>query len=99
MPDTNSQHTPGPWTIGHRTAYGYGIDATGDVKTGICYGANIEDARLIAAAPDLLAALKAILQGAHDVEIGARSDSVSYQIHGPLMNAARDAIAKAEAAR
>lgn len=63
--ESQSQHTPGPWSVeeqwatdadgkGFRFAYWIGAD-DGEICRSVL---SLEDARLIAAAPDLLAALK-----------------------------------------
>lgn len=50
-------HTPAPWSIEWHDGYAYIMSANGaDVVQ-----CNTQDARLIAAAPDLLAALQALL--------------------------------------
>ncbi len=55
-----SKHTPGPWTVNYRrvTPVAGKQDGTDDVCH--VYGDNEANARLIAAAPQLLAALKAV---------------------------------------
>ena len=59
------RHTPGPWTvkiidtISDEPAYWQIIDTHGGV-VGDVQSVNAADARLIAAAPDLLAALQAL---------------------------------------
>jgi len=60
----NTQHTPGPWTAKQQQPDGFGDPMFG--RFYVCAGAsavaqhcrNEDDARLIAAAPDLLEALK-----------------------------------------
>lgn len=80
------EHTPGPWTYGDDGISGCSFvpePPTADTPHGL--GLRLEaDARLIAAAPDLLAALRAICEAGDAIEV---------------MNAlptARAAIAKAE---
>lgn len=60
-PDT--QHTPGPWTIKqHHAASRYGSDAwTLWPQGSVCDSLSVPDACLISAAPDLLAALEALI--------------------------------------
>lgn len=91
-----SKHTPGPWTIDEhelgsfiRCAGGYII--TGPVNERPGYKAN---ARLIAAAPNLLEALMKAATALERVEhlIGGGDDEVS--IESEILTA-RDAIAKA----
>jgi hypothetical protein len=48
-------HTPGPWTVSEPTG-AYIQSAAGGIAA-LTYGAREADARLIAAAPDMLAAL------------------------------------------
>ena len=83
-----SKHTPGPWSVyasqrrsGHAHHRVIGSDGNG-----ICY-AEKDDARLIAAAPDLLAACKSI------VGVFESHDDVPIYV-----SKARAAIAKAEGA-
>jgi hypothetical protein len=58
----NAKHTPGPWVV--RNAIGHNplliCNQSGDQIAELCYmnGPEMDDARLIAAAPDLLAALE-----------------------------------------
>lgn len=92
------KHTPGPWT--------YDVNEDGEllemeagnewVSNGCgCCGSprvsNVEDARLMAAAPDLLDALKNILSWAVDVH----DPRVEVVINYAGIDAARAAIAKA----
>lgn len=63
----SATHTPGPWKLiwwgNERYPYPLSIDTADDAcwiaRNGTC--SNPADARLIAAAPDLLAALKAVM--------------------------------------
>ena len=75
----NTQHTPGPWgileEIGHPsliTAWNENAGATDDIAV-VCdeYEGQPSqaNARLIAAAPDLLAALQGMLEWARRVEV------------------------------
>lgn len=84
-----SKHTPGPWTIRETATHITVIGANNeslfhDDKRIPCV---IQDARLIAAAPDLLDALRAMLDNCHDTE---RDDAIVASVA-----AARAAIAKA----
>lgn len=65
---TNTQHTPGPWqiwaeitAISRNPCTGHTISRGDDVFICDAVGTSAADARLIAAAPDLLAALQALL--------------------------------------
>jgi hypothetical protein len=83
-----SEHTPGPWEI-----RGDVIEAGGEI---VCDPFdNRANARLIAAAPDLLEALKAIMK-AEIAYTGAVE--VAFEFAGPpdLVKHSRAAIAKAE---
>lgn len=108
---TETKHTPGPWTVEE-----YGDDETPtlvihkDSESRVCFMATpgshgdlamIEaDAHLIAAAPDMLAALKAasgyLLNAAIDLETGAPKKTALATINGGL-DLVRAAIAKATA--
>ena len=97
-----SKHTPGPWRAYQRADYttpGWVILWPDTSKPGIHHrrldsnGGFIEaDARLIAAAPDLLKALKAIVKSLAD------QDDEGLIEHAQQMIDARAAIDKAEAA-
>lgn len=95
---SESKHTPGPWIFDGDLVWAASIDGyvantrTEDMTSGenIAKRDALEqieaNARLIAAAPDLLDALKSIVMSA---EIG------NAAILGPLLVSARAAIAKA----
>lgn len=62
----SGQHTPGPWKIDQNAELPLAIIESGEMGYGIAEigernPINLANARLIAAAPDLLAALKALL--------------------------------------
>ena len=80
------QHTPGPWTVDNQYIHGPDgirfLAVAGD-------GAGQANARLIAAAPDLYAALENIIE--HRERMGLGSDHV--------YDAARAALAKANATK
>lgn len=95
----NAKHTPGPWTMGWEGAVrepGLGrpcVGTTGYADWVGPHGAEA-DARLIAAAPDLLAALTAVLGSATDAGgLGGAYITVS----GDTIRSARAAIARATA--
>lgn len=86
-----SDHTPGPWPLGRaRTCDHYTI---GDRAPYIAAVRKEADARLIAAAPDLVAAL------IHDAELRAiDAGKKCADFRGFLSASARAALAKAGAA-
>lgn len=102
------KHTPGPWHTGegqaNRIVYAPNGYAICDTKVFHCYSTTHEDkanARLIAAAPDLLEALEAI-QAYADValakpELFGGIEAVR-NLRGPAFDDARAAIAKATGA-
>ena len=92
----SSAHTPGPWYLNPR---GWVVQSTGDIVTRLeCSNNKEADARLIAAAPELLAALAgcadALREAGKDFaqanKLAARPNL--YELHE---QAARAAIAKA----
>ena len=97
-----TQHTPGPWTTSAPASYR--INTAGDIyivqhvpehigAASVSLGEKTANARLIAAAPDLLAALNYIASIASDYAKG-------QQMHGDdvreILGTARTAIARAE---
>lgn len=58
---TNTQHTPGPWMIEADALGEFTITTEGGVTIADVYGRNQATAHLIAAAPDLLAALERLV--------------------------------------
>lgn len=98
-------HTPGPWTI-HRWGDGdYEVNAASET---VCNVPGFDDetvdvdraepnARLISAAPDLLAACHAV---AHDLQAALDGDDFSgmpdAELFRAFLNVLRPAIAKAE---
>ena len=83
---TQAKHTPGPWTVDNQYIHGPDgirfLAVAGD-------GAGQANARLIASAPDLYAALENIIE--HRERMGLGSDHV--------YDAARAALAKANATK
>ena len=80
-----SAHTPGPWSVGWGTGFINQVQI--EPAIGYAYGSGKEvkaNARLIAAAPELLTALQGALES---METGITSIGV--------IQAARDAIAEA----
>lgn len=85
-----SKHTPGPWHVSSNTAQDLvcaGDEVVADCTTGDLPDISIANARLIAAAPELLEACKSLLPEGWD-------DGVMD--HMPGVKIARLAIAKAE---
>jgi hypothetical protein len=89
-------HTPGPWMLQDCWEGGAllirGIDPRSHPQASLQV-VPIEDARLIAAAPDLLAALKAIVDALRIDAPGTPLNNHKYDVLGA---AAHAAIAKAE---
>ena len=94
-----SNHTPGPWRVEHSTAKGYLYmsylysDEHHIISVGgssISKGENKANARLIAAAPDLLAACEAVWQSCD------REGRIMLPSNGTTITALRAAIAKAK---
>ena len=92
-----SKHTPGPWTAiiekdGEHVVDTYVVDVDEDVVVRPSAKLSEPDARLIAAAPDLLAALRALItEWDRPREIPADPDWCDA-----IVGQARAAIAKAE---
>ncbi len=85
-------HTPGPWTLRPMSMNidGYGVESLGEEKS-ICTGTKaINDARLIAAAPEMLAALEELVVLLEDVRSG------DYKVDYFTAQPAQQAIAKAK---
>ena len=86
-----AQHTPGPWeSVSNIVRTARSSDGSGGFLVAECpasIGNRLEDARLIAAAPELLAALNAML-----THMGMDED----EWNKPTFDQARAAIAKAE---
>lgn len=81
---SEARHTPGPW-VRHDTAdYAEIHPASGKTRSAVALVGRAEDADLIAAAPDMLEALKAIRAHRPDY-----ADTIWQQVE--------DAILKAEA--
>lgn len=97
-------HAPGPWEVtldkqGVKTIYGQpGMDPSqllpvAVLSPGVCRQAN---ARLIAAAPDLLEACRDLIELACDA-LYAAEDRLGFDPEqNPLVRRARDTVAKAE---
>lgn len=82
-----SGHTPGPWTHAHDGHGAFSIETDNCDGLQICYVRNRDNARLIAAAPELLEALDKLASG----YLGANWDT---GLQDRIRNA-RAAIAKA----
>lgn len=96
-------HTPGPWKVGTGWVMGPENQKGAPICTIGVSPVDDANARLIAAAPDLLAALKDIIENA--VSVGEDEDLCAFcgRYGGPICdsddcagNSARAAIAKAE---
>jgi hypothetical protein len=87
---TNTQHTPGPWRIGDAGFTVFGPPKPGALPETIAPVKNRANARLIAAAPELLEALEALLD---------RDPAPPLEKIGAVYVNARAAIAKATGAQ
>lgn len=84
-----SAHTPGPWRYDYETGYcGEIIASNGKEVATFTDEPNAPDARLIAAAPELLLALRSLMN------LFEQHEKVAH-ITSPVGNYARAAIAKA----
>jgi len=82
------KHTPGPWSVGGPTQYAYQLRI--DPSIGVVYGGGEEvqaNARLIAAAPEMLEALKSAADALD-------SDNPDIQLRAAI--AARETINRIE---
>lgn len=109
MTTTNSKHTAGPWHTGgtfyypdehgrkRQNIWGPTDHASGHSSGElICQSATVANARLIAAAPDLLAALEALVEFSEpDSIIDQQSDARLRLEQLAALTTAREAIAKA----
>ena len=80
-----SKHTPGPWTIEESELMGRDVVSAGSMALICTQVYSPDDARLIAAAPELLAALDALLN----------YNSLGSYDRASVRQQARAAIAKA----
>lgn len=98
-----SKHSPGPWVankrglgpMGETPGYEIQTDAPGQKYSAVVVSpARIRraDARLIAAAPELLDALKALLKGIND----AIDITTAPMLYAPGMNEAKALVARIE---
>ncbi len=87
------KHTPGPWTV-HKSnnGHGYNIWANNDDHTLALAVLDITNARLIAAAPDLLVACKHAASSEHHPHCSSRRRNMTCSCH---VEKARAAVAKA----
>jgi hypothetical protein len=91
----STQHTPGPWASNSADSFELGVYGSGyriAKMTGGEINRDIANARLIAAAPDLLEALQGMLLG-----FSLTQNPDAYPSNAPC-NKARAAIAKATGA-
>lgn len=96
----NAKHTPGPWeavdSMTVRTPLSAGGFMVADLPCHTPHGERIANAKLIAAAPELLAAANAFVElyEAFEIVVGTENGSTN-RVHCAL-DAARAAIAKAK---
>ena len=100
--EQKAAHTPGPWNCNRSSASGYDIVCSENSPTDVCVisrrdkttGEIDANARLIAAAPELLEALREFVSLMPSAEgLGGHAPIGAFQIVADL---ARAAIAKAE---
>lgn len=98
MQNPSTQHTPGPWAIasGHDARVHSIDDARGHAIGELVYAdaRKPADARLIAAAPDLLAALEELI-AEWDAEHADEDHRTGYTLDTNGIRMAREAIARA----
>lgn len=68
MPETT--HTPGPWMVGRESEEGRSYVAQASGPAYVARSVKTEDARLIAAAPDLLAAIETAIEHHETCSVG-----------------------------
>lgn len=90
-------HTPGPWRVGDAGGTVFGPKGTGSFPEVVAtvmttHGRKKANARLIAAAPDLLEALEKITQHAFDDDTSVQDILTDFE---SMRDIARAAIAKA----
>ena len=93
----NTKHTPGPWQLITPDRGMPWIDSMGGVIAdthSIC-GSTAHNGRLIASAPELLAALEAIISGWDSPTYGDDADEIDPLVAFASIEKARAAIAKA----
>jgi hypothetical protein len=94
------EHTTGPWRVAPASDYPSGLNVDANTRGYVCLAGEWDDARavanarLIAAAPDLLEACRAFLRAPSTGSSGP--GSVTIEVTTFNLNAARAAIAKAE---
>ena len=89
-------HTPGPWSVSKGSAYYVCCDGSWIASAmGIRGPEGEANARLIAAAPELLAALEAFVDG-FDPDKEYDATDTAYVVFGEKAKLARAAIAKAK---
>jgi hypothetical protein len=88
----NTEHTPGPWAVSKPSGNYIDAPAIKGSIAALTFSATHADARLIAAAPDLLAALQYVLDAdAYDGALTMGSAALSPAIRDKI----KRAIAKA----
>lgn len=86
-----SDYTPGPWTVGDKRGVWVGpVVMADDGKRGVAFvvGGSVANARLLAAAPELLAALKRVVQYIDEYPTGGyHINDVIRQCHALIAKA------------
>jgi hypothetical protein len=110
MATNETKWTPGPWRVDYQTANDPGCERLAvfsaayiDEEPGVCAGSTAwpltrEDANLIAAAPDLYAALARLASEVETIPAAMARIAPGVEIgtSNPALDAARAALARAE---
>ena len=93
-------HTPGPWRVKHKAKLGWAgvLTQEGDIIADISVDGQdfrdpeqaLNDARLIAAAPDLLRALEEAIRDHDDFEDGRLSGNTVATMYAAIAKATRE---------
>jgi hypothetical protein len=79
----NTEHTPGPWTVS-KPSGNYIDTPAGHSVAALTYSATLADAHLIAAAPDLLAALQEVLCDLDTLREPYRNEAICERVRAAI---------------
>jgi len=82
----NTEHTPGPWTVS-KPSGNYIDTPAGHSVAALTYSATLADAHLIAAAPDLLAALQEVLCDLDTLREPYRNEAICERVRAAIAKA------------